>query len=145
MAGHFNNIVEGTGYPSMAKGFFGTGTEIGRGLTNLIPGVNIPKQELQEPYHIGQDTGQDFPYLNQAQEAIGSLGMAGPGMKIYQGAKKGIEALPYAEHVPGIIKNLLAGGATGSAISPEHRLLGGAVGSTAELFPPAINKIKDFF
>ena len=47
VAGRFNQAVEGTGLPSLAKGFFGTGIEMGRGVANLIPGVNIPKQQYK--------------------------------------------------------------------------------------------------
>lgn len=137
VAGRFNQAVEGTGLPSLAKGFYGTGIEMGRGLANLIPGVNIPKQQYKE---LAVN-----PYLGEAMETIGSLGMGLPAYKGYQGAKKGIEAIPYAKKVPELVRNVLAGSATGAAISPEHRGFGAALGGAAESVPFALQGAKNFY
>ena len=137
IAHHFNNAVEGTGLPSLAKGFFGTGTDMGRGIANLIPGVNIPKQQYKE-LNVN-------PYLGVAAETIGSLAMGLPAYRGYQTAKKGIEALPYAKKIPELIRNVLAGGAVGSAFSPDHRGLGAALGGAAEIVPFAIGGAKNWF
>lgn len=144
IAGNINNTVEGTGLPSLAKGFFGTGAEMGRGIANLIPGVNIPEQQYKE-LNVN-------PYLGQGAETAGSLGMfvptvageALPAYKAYQGVKKGIEALPYAKKVPELLRNVLAGSAVGSAVSPEHRGLGAALGGVAETIPSAISGAKNW-
>ncbi len=137
IAGHFNKIVEGTGLPSAAKGFLGTGIEMGRGLANLIPGVNVPKQEMPE-LNVN-------PYVKDIGETVGSLGMGLPAYKGYQAAKKGIEAIPHAGKIPELLRNLIAGGATGAAISPEHRGMGASIGSAAELAPAAWQGTKNFF
>ena len=134
IAGHVKNIVEGTGLPSATKGFFETGTNIGRGLTNLIPGVNIPKQQYNE--------SNVNPYVGETGEILGSFGMGGPVLKGYQGLKSGISALPYAKKIPELVRSLIAGSTVGSAISPDHRVLGGVLGGGAELVPPFIEKIK---
>lgn len=134
LAGHFNQAVEGTGLPSLARGFIGTGISAGRGLANLIPGVNIPEQNYHE-LNVN-------PYLGQAAETVGSLGMGLPILKGYQGVKAGLEHIPYAKNIPNAIKSILAGAGTGAAISPEHRALGGVLGGTAEAIPAAINTIK---
>jgi len=137
VAGKFNKIVEQTGLPSIAKGFYGTGIDMGRGIANLIPGVNIPKQQYRQ-LHID-------PQQEILAEFIGSLGMGLPAYRGYQGAKAGLEALPHAKKVPELIRNMLAGGAVGSAISPEHRKLGGAIGGAAEAVPFAISGTKNWF
>lgn len=136
-AGHFNNAVEGTGLPSLAKGFFGTGIDMGRGLANLVPGVNIPKQQYKE-LNVN-------PYVGQGAEIIGSLGMGLPAYRGYQAAKKGVEALPYAKKIPELIRNVLAGSGVGAAISPDHRGLGAALGGAAETVPYAIGAGKNYF
>ncbi len=136
IAGHFNNAVEGTGLPSAARGFFNTGIDIGRGIANLIPGVNIPKQE-QKPLNVN-------PYVGEAMETIGSLGMGLPVYRGYQGAKKGIEAIPYAKKIPELVRNLMAGTATGAVVSPDHRGLGAALGAGAELVPAALQGVKNY-
>ena len=115
----------------------GTGIDMGRGIANLIPGVNIPKQEYPQ-LHIG--SGQE-----RIAEFIGSLGMGLPAYRGYQGAKKGIEALPYAEKIPELIRNVLAGSSVGAAISPDHRGLGAALGGAAETAPFALRGAKNYF
>jgi len=137
IAGHFNNAVEGTGLPSLAKGFFGTGIDMGRGIANLIPGVNIPKQQYKE-LNVN-------PYVGEGAETIGSLGMGLPAYRGYQAAKKGVEALPYAKKIPELIRNVLAGSGVGAAISPDNRGLGAALGGGAETVPFAIRGAKNYF
>lgn len=137
IAGHFNNAVEGTGLPSLAKGFFGTGIDMGRGIANLIPGVNIPKQQYKE-LNVN-------PYAGEGAETIGSLGMGLPAYRGYQAAKKGVEALPYAKKIPELIRNVLAGSGVGAAISPDNRGLGAALGGGAETVPFAIRGAKNYF
>ena len=136
VAGHIKNIVEGTGLPSAAKGFFETGTNIGRGLTNLIPGVNIPKQQYND-LNVN-------PYVGETGEILGSFGMGGPVLKGYQGLKSGISKLPYAKKIPELVRSIIAGSATGSAISPEHRGLGAGIGAAAEIVPAAIRGVKSY-
>lgn len=136
IAGHFNNAVEGTGLPSLAKGFFGTGIDMGRGVANLVPGVNVPKQEYKD-LNVN-------PYVGEGAETIGSLGMGLPVYRGYQGVKKGIEAIPYAKKIPELVRNLLAGGATGAVISPDHRGMGAALGAGAELVPAALKGGKNY-
>lgn len=127
-AGHvaelFNRDVEQTGLPSMAKGFFGTGINMGRGLANLIPGVNIQEQQYPQ-LNIG-------PRQERIAEFLGSMGMGAPAFKGYQAAKEGINMIPGASHIPEIIKSMTAGGAVGSALSPDNRGLGGALGAGLE-------------
>ena len=137
IAGHFNNAVEQTGLPSIAKGFLGTGIDMGRGIANLIPGVNIPKQQYKE-LNVN-------PYVGEGAETIGSLGMGLPVYRGYQAAKKGIEALPYAKKIPELIRNVLAGSGVGAAISPDHRGLGAALGGGAETVPFAIRGAKNWY
>lgn len=137
IAGHFNNAVEGTGLPSLAKGFLGTGVEMGRGLVNLIPGVNVPKQQYSD-LNVN-------PYVGEAAETAGSLGMGLPIYRGYQAAKTGIEALPYARKIPELIRNVLAGSGVGAAISPEHRELGAALGGAAETVPFALRGAKNYY
>lgn len=137
IAGHFNNVFEGTGLPSLAKGYLGTGVEMGRGIVNLIPGVNIPKQQYKE-LNVN-------PYVGEGAETIGSLGMGLPVYRGYQAAKKGIEAILHSKKIPEIIRNVLAGGAVGSAISPDHRGLGAALGGAAETVPFALRGAKNYF
>ena len=136
IAGHINNTVEGTGLPSIARGFLGTGVNMGRGLANLIPGVNVQEQKLPE-LNVN-------PYVGQGAETIGSLGMGLPAYRGYQAAKKGIEAIPHATKIPELLRNLLSGGATGAAISPEHRGLGATIGAGAEIAPAAIRGVKNY-
>ena len=136
IAGHVKNIVEGTGLPSAAKGFFETGINAGRGIANLIPGVKIPEQKYNE-LNVN-------PYVGQGAETVGSLGMGLPLYRGYQGIKSGISSLPHAQKIPEIIRSMIAGGTLGSAISPEHRGLGGALGVGAELVPAAIQGTKNF-
>jgi hypothetical protein len=128
IAGQFNRgVEEQTALPSLAKGFLGTGIEMGRGLANLIPGVNIPEPHYSEHFV--------HPLAKEGFETIGSLGMGLPAYRGYQGAKAGIEALKHANKLPSLVKNMLAGGIVGSAISPEHRGLGGILGASAETLP----------
>jgi len=134
IAGHFNNAVEGTGLPSAARGLIHPNIEIGRGIANLIPGVKIPKQELPK-LNIN-------PYVGETMEDIGSMGnitphIGAPLTKGYQAVKKGIDKIPYAKKLPEIVRNLIAGGATGAAISPDNRSLGAGLGTGAELVPAA--------
>lgn len=136
-AGHFNNAVEGTGLPSLAKGFYGTGINMGRGLANLIPGVNIPEQQYKE-LNVN-------PYVGQGAETIGSLGMGLPVYRGYQAAKKGLEAIPHMTKIPELIRNILAGSGVGAAISPDHRGLGAALGGAAETVPFAVSGAKNWF
>jgi len=135
IAGHFNNAVEGTGLPSAAKGFFETGENIGRGVANLIPGVNIPQQSHKQ-LNVN-------PYVGEAAETIGSLGMGLPVYRGYQAATKGLESLPYAKKIPELLRKLIAGGATGAAISPDNRSLGAGLGTGAELVPAALQGGKN--
>lgn len=134
IAGRFNNIVEGTGIPSLAKGFLNTGIEAGRGLTNLIPGVDIKKQKFPQ-LHVN-------PYVGEGSEVLGSFGMGLPIYKGYQAAKAGLNLLPGANKIPAALKNILAGTATGAAISPEDRLLGGALGGIVESLPQVVKGAK---
>jgi len=136
IAGHFNNAVEGTGLPSLAKGFFGTGIDMGRGIANLIPGVNIPEQQYKD-LNVN-------PYVGQAAETIGSLGMGLPAYRGYQAAKQGIEAIPHAAKIPELLRNILAGSGVGAAISPDHRGLGAALGAGAEMVPHAVSGVKNY-
>ena len=137
LAGRFNNVVEGTGLPSAAKGFLGTGINMGRGIANLLPGINIPEQQ-NNPLKVN-------PYVGEAAETIGSLGMGLPAYRGYQGIKKGIEKIPHANKIPELIRNVLAGGTLGSAISPEHRELGAALGGATETVPFALRGVKNWF
>jgi len=136
IAEKFNRGVEQTGLPSMAKGFFGTGINMGRGIANLIPGVNIQEQEYPQ-LNIG-------PNQERIAEFIGSLGMGVPAFKGYQAAKQGINMIPWASHIPEIIKNLSAGGLAGSVLSPDNRILGGALGAGLEGAGSAIRGGKNF-
>lgn len=137
LAGKFNLGVEKTGLPSLAKGFLGSGVEMGRGLTNLIPGVNVPESQYPE-LNVHPKFGKGF-------EIAGSFGMGYPAIKGYQAAKSGLELLPNAQYLPQLIKNILAGGATGAAISPEHRKIGAGLGAGAELLPAVAGKAADIY
>src|ERR1700679_514443 len=132
-----NKPIEMTGLPSLAKGFLGTGIDMGRGVANLIPGVNIPKQQYKE-LNVN-------PYVGEGMETIGSLGMGLPVYRGYQAAKKGIEALPYVKKIPELIRNVLAGSGVGAAISPDHRGYGAALGGGAETVPFAIRGAKNWY
>lgn len=135
IAGHFNRAVEGTGLPSVAKGFLGTGIEAGRGLANLIPGINVPKQDYAE-LNVN-------PYVGQGAEILGE-GLAGfPLYKGYQGTKALLEAIPYAKNLPQAARSLLVGTSAGAALSPENRVAGGVLGGAAEAVPLAANAIKN--
>jgi hypothetical protein len=136
IAGHFNRAVEGTGLPSAAKGLLGTGIDMSRGLANLVPGVNIPKQQYSE-VNVN-------PYVGEAAETIGSLGMGLPAYRGYQATKKGLESLPYAKKVPELIRNVLAGGTLGSSISPDNRMIGAGLGSAGEVIPTALQGAKNY-
>jgi hypothetical protein len=136
-AEHFNRAVEGAGFPSIARGAIGSGIDIGRGISNLIPGVNIEAQEQPE-LNVN-------PYWGKTLEIGGSF--AGPGKPVYEGyqlAKKGLGAIPGLKHIPESIRSILAGAGVGSAISPEHRTLGAGIGAAAEAIPAAIKGGKEY-
>jgi hypothetical protein len=140
IAGHFNNAIEGTGLPSAAKGFLGAGIEAGRGLANLIPGIDIPKQQYPK-LNVN-------PYLEQAAETAGSFGVGHPVYKGYQGAKSLLEAIPYSKNLPQALQSLLpsigAGAGVGAALSSDNRGLGAVLGGTVSGIPSAIKAVQDF-
>lgn len=122
-AGKFNRFVEGSGLPSAAKGAFGTAIDMGRGIANLIPGVNIPEAQYPE-LNVN-------PHWGKAAETAGSFVGSIPAYKGYQALKGGLNAA----RIPSAISSILAGGATGSAITPEHRLGGAALGAGTAAIP----------
>lgn len=135
IAGGFNKAVEASGLPSAARGFLGTGIDIGRGIANLLPGIDVKKQELPQLYAN--------PYVAEGAQTIGSLGMGLPLYRGYQGITKGLEVTPGLKMIPEKIRNLLAGTTTGAVISPDDRFLGGALGAATELAPSAISAVKN--
>lgn len=137
IAGSINRNIEQTGLPSAAKGFLGTGVEMGRGIANLIPGVNLPQQQYSNLYVN--------PTFGKTMELGGGLGMGFPVVKGIQMGQKAMNALPYAEKIPQIIKNLAPAAAVSSAITPEHRLLGAGLGAAVEALPAGYQGIKNLF
>jgi hypothetical protein len=135
-----NKPVEMTGIPSAARGFFQGGENLIRGVGNIpadifnikpknFPGTNqqiypIPKTEFPGPQGVN-------PYVQEAAETIGNIGGSLPIAKGYQAIKTGLGHIPYAK-VPELVKNLISGGATGSALAPDNRELGAGLGAAAE-------------
>lgn len=156
IAGHFNNAVEGTGLPSLAKGFFGTGIDMARGIGNIPADIleatghkvnPIKAPWLGQVYPIPKQQYKELnvnPYVGEWMETIGSLGMGLPVYRGYQAAKKGIEALPFVKKIPELIRNVLAGSGVGAAISPDNRGLGAALGGAAEIVPFAVGGVKNY-
>jgi hypothetical protein len=157
IAGHINNIVEGTGLPSLSKGFYGTGLDIARGIGNIPADIleatghkvnPIKAPWLGQVYPIPKQQYKELnvnPYVGEGMETIGSLGMGLPVYRGYQAVKKGIEALPFVKKIPELIRNVLAGSGVGAAISPDNRGLGAALGGGAETVPFAIRGAKNYF
>lgn len=133
LAGRFNRIVEGTGLPSAARGLFEPGIEMGRGIANLIPGINIQKQQLPE-LNVN-------PLVDIGAQTAGSLAIMSPLFKGYQAAKSGIGGLPYLRNIPEAARNIGLAGLFGSATSPDNRKLGGVIGAGAEAVPAIAQKI----
>lgn len=151
-----NKPIEATGFPSFSRGVFQSGENLIRGVSNIpadiaeysghkinplsISGLGqvypIPKTDFPRSENVN-------PYIAEGAEAAGSLLGLGAINKIYQGTKAGLGALPYAKKIPEFAKNIVAGTATGAAISPDNRKLGaglGAAASTAAEAIPAIIK-----
>jgi hypothetical protein len=120
-AGKFNEIVQGTGLPNAAKGFFETSANAIRGVGNLIPGVNIPEQRTQTIPEIN-------PLVQNIAEFGGGLLTAYPTAGIYKAAEKATKLTPYLKKAPETIQKILAGGVTGAAVSPDERLGGALIG-----------------
>jgi hypothetical protein len=135
VAGNFNKAFQGTGLPNLAKGFFEGSSDIVRGVGNLIPGINIPKQK-------GQEIPQTNPLLQNVAETAGNLIGSIPAFKGYQAINEATKLLPYAEKIPNSLKSILSGAAAGSAVAPDNRLLGGAIGATTASIPEITNTIK---
>jgi hypothetical protein len=137
-AEHFTNAVEGTGLPSFSRGLYEPLIEAGRGITNLIPGVNIQKDKYS-PVNIN-------PYLGETARIAGEF--AGPG-KIGLEAFEGLKSLPFINKAPEAIKSLLAGSTLGAVSSPEDRelgaVLGGGLGAASEIVPSISGKITGVF
>ena len=156
-----NKPIEMTGLPSIGRGFFQGGENIVRGIGNIpadiqewrghpINPVKIPG--LGQVYPIPETNFDKLaplkntnPYVNEAGQDIGQMLSLAPISKIYQGLKGGVEALPYSRKIPEMVKNLLAGTATGAAVSPDNRGLGAALGSASELVPASMRGAKNYF
>lgn len=135
IAGKFNQAVEGTGLPNLAKGGFESSANLIRGIGNLIPGVNIPEQH-------GQEIPETNPMIQRGAELAGNLIGGVPAVKGYQGLQKLSGKLPYLKNAPSAIQNILAGAGTGAAVSPDNRAMGGIVGGVTSAIPEAIKAVK---
>jgi len=156
-----NKPIEMTGLPSIGRGFFQGGENIIRGIGNIPADIQELRGHPIDPvkvHGLGQvypipETNFDKlaplkntnPYINEAGQDIGQMLSLAPINKIYQGLKGGVEALPYSRKIPEMVKNLLAGTATGAAVSPDSRGIGAALGSASELVPASLRGAKNYF
>lgn len=129
----FNKGIERAGIPSAARGVLQGTQDIIRGVGNLPHDVasifgypnavpSIPEINLPEVQGVNPNVAKG---AEMAGEILGSI----PALKGYQAFKSAMEGTPYIRRLPEAIRGLLAGAATGSAISPENRTQGAAIGS----------------
>lgn len=126
IAQHFNRAVEGTGLPNAARGFFQSGSDIIRGVGNLIPGVNIPDPRFSD---------MPIEEVNPALQRLGDIAGRLAGYAPAAIAQEGIQGLNALKSAPKALRRIGAGAGIGAAVSPDSRMGGAVTGGVASALP----------
>jgi hypothetical protein len=149
-ADFINRHVEAAGIPHAARGFFQGGEHALRGVGNALingltgvklpgaPSMEIPSANISQNFPIGN--GNPNTDLQSAMEIIGEMGSLGkPTAKIFEGT----QALLKNPKIPQYVKNLISGTTAGSLLSPDHRVMGGAIGAGFTTAAHGISKFPE--
>lgn len=125
-AGFIERETAGTGVPSAIGGFLEGASYPIRGVGGLLPG-KIGEYFKQDPKFTEMPVNQTNPFLQKTAQLGGEL--IGGGMAFNPLFKEAQSLTKLAPQAPKLLQNIIAGGASGYAGSPDHREIGAAIGA----------------